>query len=368
MVRACHRDTCPVGIATQRPDLRARFAGTPEKVARYLEFVAEEVRTLLASLGLRSLEEAIGRTDLLEPAPRGERRADLLDLASLLAREEGPSHFVAPHPVQRPRSSLGDRVRDDAIAAIREGREVILRYPIRNSDRAVGAALGGAVGREFGETNPPGSAVVHFEGEAGQSFGAFLTRGVNFLLTGEANDYVGKGMGGGRIAIRPPLGDAGDPYLAGNTVLYGATGGELFIAGRAGERFAVRNSGALAVVEGVGDHACEYMTGGTLVVLGQTGWNVGAGMTGGEVYVWDPEVRLPARVNPELVDLHHPDEAFQADLLELIALHAELTGSERALTLLDRWDEESRRFWRVAPKVEVARIEGAHEGSLAARG
>src|SRR5207248_2703129 len=224
MVRACHRDTCPVGIATQRPDLRAKFAGTPQQVAAYLNFVAEEVRQLLASLGLRSLEEAIGRVDLLRRRPLQGHRAEMLDLSLLVEAWEGPRHFVAAHPIQKPRSVLGDRVYDDA----------------------------------------------------------------------------GKGMGGGRIVIVAPEDDAGDPYLIGNTCLYGATGGQLFVAGRAGERFCVRNSGATTVVEGAGDHACEYMTGGTVVILGPTGWNLGAGMTGGQAYVYDPELSLPAKVNPEL--------------------------------------------------------------------
>ena len=247
------------------------------------------------------------------------------------------------------------------------GKSVELHYPIHNSDRTVGARLGGAIGYEYGAQAPPGKALVKFDGEAGQSFGAFLTEGVTFILTGEANDYVGKGMGGGRIVIKAPDNDAGDPHLVGNTVLYGATGGQLFVAGRAGERFAIRNSGAVTVTEGVGDHACEYMTGGTVVVLGPTGWNMGAGMTGGQAYVWDPEVRLPARVNPDLVDLHRPAEIYQADLLELIADHAELTGSPRAFEILEQWDEQARHFWRLAPKAEVARIEGAHEGSVASK-
>ncbi|HEX2259843.1 MAG TPA: glutamate synthase large subunit [Actinomycetota bacterium] len=366
MVRACHRNTCPVGIATQRKDLRAKFAGTPEQVAQYMLFVADETRRILASLGLRSVEEAVGRTDLLK-VNLPDERAQLLDMSPLIRQEDGPRHFVEPHPIQRPRSELGDRVYDDTIEAVMSGKTVKLQYPIHNSDRTVGARLGGAIGHEFGAEAPPGKAVVTFDGEAGQSFGAFLTEGITFILTGEANDYVGKGMGGGRIVIKAPDNDAGDPHLVGNTVLYGATGGQLFVAGRAGERFAIRNSGAVTVTEGVGDHACEYMTGGTVVVLGPTGWNMGAGMTGGQAYVWDPEVRLPARVNPDLVDLHRPAEIYQADLLELIADHAELTGSPRAFEILEQWDEQARHFWRLAPKAEVARIEGAHEGSVASK-
>lgn len=365
MVRACHRDTCPVGIATQRPDLRAKFAGTPEKVATYLRFVAEQIREILAALGLRTLGDAVGRTEFLRSKTFDGTRAELLDLLPLLERPGGPAHFEEAHPIQRPRSALGDLVCDDALEQVLSGHKIDLQYEITNSDRTVGARLGGAIAREVGATEPPGSANVSFEGSAGQSFGAFLVSGISFHLIGEANDYVGKGMSGGRIAISPPAGDGGDPFLAGNTVLYGATGGELFVAGRVGERFCVRNSGATAVVEGAGDHACEYMTGGTVVILGQVGWNLGAGMTGGEAFIWDPELRLPARVNPELVNIHRPDDYFKARILELIADHAEATGSIRALSVLENWEDEQRHFWRLAPKADVARIESAHEGSVA---
>ena len=367
MVRACHRDTCPVGIATQREDLRAKFAGTPEQVAAYLNFVAEEIRRLLSSLGLRTLDDAIGRVDLLRPRSLPGHRAETLDLSMLIEAWEGPRHFVAPHPIQKPRSELGDRLYDDAFSAVMDGQDVTLGYPIHNSDRTVGARLGGAIAHEHGAAAPPGSVHVDFSGEAGQSFGAFLTEGVTFHLEGEANDYVGKGMGGGRIVIVAPEDDAGDPYLVGNTVLYGATGGELFVAGRAGERFCVRNSGATTVVEGAGDHACEYMTGGTAVILGPTGWNLGAGMTGGQAYVYDPVVALPARVNPELVSIQRPDGPRLTFLRTLVARHAELTGSSRSGGLLENWKEQATKFWRIAPKAEVARIEGGHEGSVEAK-
>ncbi len=202
-----------------------------------------------------------------------------------------------------------------------------------------------------------------FEGVAGQGFGAFLAAGVELRLTGEANDYVGKGMAGGRIVIRPPADDAGDPVLMGNTVLYGATGGELFCAGAAGERFAVRNSGAIAVVEGAGDHPCEYMTGGTVVILGPYGLNVGAGMTGGQAYVWDPEERIERHLNGQLVAAHRLEAADAAALRVLLERHAEHTASARATDLLERFDEVARQFWRVAPRAEVARIESAAEGT-----
>ena len=374
MVRTCHLDTCPVGIATQRPELRAKFAGTPEMLEAYLTHVAEEIRHILAGLGLRRLDDAIGRTDLLSQRITEDPRANRMDLSPLLSDEGSePRRFVGSIPLQRPSSALGDRVCLDALTPVLTGAHVRATYPIQNSDRSVGARLGGALARECGASVPAGSACVTFTGAAGQSFGAFLTEGIEFVLIGEANDYVGKGMGGGRIIVRPPADDAGDPYLLGNTVLYGATGGELFCAGKAGERFAVRNSGASAVVEGVGEHCAEYMTGGTLVVLGPVGHNVGAGMTGGEVFVYDTGIGLPGMVNAELVDAHRLSGEHQLlgeqvlRLRGLIAQHATYTGSPAARAILDDWHAALHRFWRVAPKADVARIENAHEGTVASR-
>ena len=375
MVRACHRDTCPVGIATQRPELRDKYRGTPEMVAAYLLFVAEEVRHGLAALGLRSLDEAVGQVHLLRARTfAGGARAATLDVAPLLAQPHDPDasrSYEGSLPIQSPRSSLGDQVFDDAFESVWDGTVLNLKYDIRNADRTVGARLGGAIGLEFGENpgeagSPLGSVSVRFAGEAGQSFGAFLNHGVEFVLTGEANDYVGKGMGGGRIVIRPPADDAGEPVLLGNTVLYGATGGELFVAGRAGERFAVRNSGAWAVVEGVGDHACEYMTGGVVVVLGETGTNVGAGMTGGECYVMDSSSSILARVNAQLVEAQRPDGPQLVRLRALVERHVELTGSVRGAALLSEWETAVDAFWRIAPRGELARIETVHEGSVGA--
>jgi glutamate synthase domain-containing protein 2/glutamate synthase domain-containing protein 1/glutamate synthase domain-containing protein 3 len=368
MVRACHRDTCPTGIATQRPNLRAKFTGTPEGVATYMIFVAEEVRRTLASLGVRSLDEAIGRVDLLRQRETGDARADSLDLSPLLvtSSEDGPRHFVSTMPIQRPRSSLDERLLADAFPALWDGGDVELEYEITNADRTVGASLGGAIGLEWGEGLPPGSAAVRLTGSAGQSFGAFLADGVVLDLVGEANDYLGKGMGGGRITVRPPDGDAGEPVLAGNTVLYGATGGQVFVAGRVGERFMVRNSGATAVVEGTGDHACEYMTGGTCIVLGPFGYNLGAGMTGGQAFVFDPDGLLSARLNPQLVEASKLDDPQAAELRFMLERHRELTGSPRASQMLDDWDATLRSFWRVAPVDEVARIERANQNVIGA--
>jgi glutamate synthase domain-containing protein 2/glutamate synthase domain-containing protein 1/glutamate synthase domain-containing protein 3 len=365
MVRTCHQNNCPVGIATQRPDLRAKFTGTAEQVANYLRFVAEEVRRLLAGLGLRSLGEAIGRVELLRPRLIGDRRVGLLDLGPLLAGERGAAErsFVAPTPIQKPRSALGDRVHDDVLDRLRRGEVVHLVYDIANTDRAVGARLGVALGAEFGDHTPPGRARLDFTGAAGQSFGAFLSPGVDFRLTGPANDYVGKGLGGGRIVIRPPADDAGEPVLAGNTLLYGATAGELFIAGRVGERFAVRNSGATAVVEGTGDHLAEYMTGGAVVVLGNVGANVGAGMSGGELFLHDPDAVALDRLNTELVAAERLDGRRQAWLRDMLTRHLELTGSTVAAELLSDWEATANAFWRIAPIDQVAAIEEANEGT-----
>ncbi len=373
MLRACHRDTCKPGVATQRPHLRANFSGTPEGVAAYLLYVAEEVRRYLAALGLRRLDDAIGRTDLLRQRATGDPRHDAVDLGPLLRRDGPPGEprrFVERVPIQSPRSELGDRLLADAFRAIWDGDHVDLSYEITNADRAVGAALGGAIALEYGSLPPRGTARVKLRGSAGQSFGAFLTHGVELQLDGEANDYVGKGMGGGRIVIRPPADDisvhpevelltdrARTPVLAGNTCLYGATGGELFVAGAAGERFAVRNSGALAVVEAVGDHCCEYMTGGTVVVLGRIGYNLGAGMTGGEAFVWDPEAeRVMTRVNADLVDVIRPAHDSLEELRWLVERHAELTGSRKASWLLDHWDDAADQLWHILPKDRTERI------------
>jgi glutamate synthase (ferredoxin) len=369
MVRACHRDTCPTGIATQRPGLRAKFAGTPEGVATYMLYIAQEVRGHLAALGMRTLDEAIGRVECLRQRSTGDLHADAMDLSPLLVPPRdprAPRRFVAHMPVQRPRSELDARLLEDAFGTVWGGGEETFEYPITNADRTVGASLGGALGLEFGQTLPPGSVHARFTGSAGQSFGAFSSAGVTLELVGEAQDYVGKGLGGGRLILRPPDDDAGDPVLAGNTVLYGATSGQLFIAGRVGERFAVRNSGATTVVEGVGDHACEYMTGGSVVVLGPFGYNLGAGMTGGQAFVYDPGNRLVTRLNPQLVDATLLDDAQAAELQFLVEKHRELTGSPIAGAMLADWDATLRQFRRVAPLGEVERIERANEGVISA--
>jgi glutamate synthase (ferredoxin) len=347
MVRSCHLDTCPVGIATQKPELRAKYAGTPEMVEAYLRFVAEEARQLLASLGLRSFDEAIGHVECLRQRRTGDPSADSLDLKPLLSRAGDGAHRHVGEHVSRPGDRLGALLAATGRVAVDETRLVDLGYAITSADRAVGARLGGVIARAQGSQPPAGRVRARFEGSAGQSFGAFLTAGVELDLTGEANDYVGKSMSGGRIVISPPPGDVGDPCLAGNTLLYGATGGELFCAGSAGERFAVRNSGAVAVVEGVGDHACEYMTLGTVVVLGPHGRNVGAGMTGGECFLLDADERL---VNGELVALVELEQDDEERLLRLLERHQRATGSVRAAALLADPVAALRRFRCLLPK------------------
>ena len=352
MVRTCHVDSCPVGIATQRPELRAKFAATPEMVENYLLLVCEEVRRHLAAVGLRSFDEAVGRADLLQRR-HADGRAGSLKLDGLLAPMHGEAlRYVGAEKPVAAGGELGER-----IAAERSAPAA--RYVIRNDDRAVGARLCGALAK-VGTEDP---LHYRFEGTAGQSFGAFLSAGVEFVLDGEANDYVGKSLSGGRIVIRPPADDAGEACLAGNTVLYGATGGELFLAGSAGERFAVRNSGATAVVEGVGSNACEYMTNGTVVILGPFGRNLAAGMTGGEAFVHDPARVLDVRLNGQLVVVEELDAAAAERLRILVERHHGHTGSPRAARLLAEWPAAVAEFRLVRPKEEVGRIEAEAEGT-----
>jgi len=363
MVRSCHLDTCPVGIATQRPELRSKFAATPEMIEAYLLYVAEEVRQGLAGLGLRTLDDAVGRADLLRSQDGRAGRASLLQVDSLITRG---GRYAGEPPLEPEGGELGELFAADAAPALAEARLVDLEYPISNRDRTVGARLGGRIGRAFGAQSPPGRVRVTFRGSAGQSFGAFLAQGVKVSLVGEANDGVGKSMGGGRVAIAPPADDAGDPVLIGNAALYGATGGELFCAGRAGERFAVRNSGATAVVEGVGDHACEYMTGGTVVILGPVGLNLGAGMSGGVVYVHDRDLKLPLHPNEQLVAAERVDGLVPEELIGLLERHLRYTGSQRAAALLDAWEGEVGWFWRVAPRRPVEALQDAPAAEVAA--
>jgi glutamate synthase (ferredoxin) len=321
-------------------------------VENYLLLVCEEVRRQLAALGLRSFDEAVGRADLLQRRQAGGR-SRLLKLDGLLEPLHGEAlRYVGAEKPVAAGGELGEQVAAERSAPAP-------RYRIGNDDRAVGARLGGVLAKAgTGE-----SFHYRFEGTAGQSFGAFLSAGIEFVLDGEANDYVGKSLSGGRIVIRPPADDTGDPCLAGNTVLYGATGGELFLAGSAGERFAVRNSGATAVVEGVGSNACEYMTNGTVVILGPVGRNIGAGMTGGEAFVHDPERLLDVRLNGQLVVAEELDEAAAERLRVFVARHHEHTGSARAARLLAEWPRCVGEFRLIRPREEVRRIEAEAEGT-----
>jgi glutamate synthase (NADPH/NADH) large chain len=341
MMRVCHLDTCPVGIATQNPELRKRFSGRPEFVETFFEYIAEEVRELLSELGFRSLEEAVGHVECLDVAPAVEHwKASGLDLSPiLLPPPDGATlHRSRPqdHGLER---ALDQRLIAECAPALERGERVELELPIRNVNRTVGTLLGSHVTRRHGSAGlPEGTISIRFRGSAGQSFGAFLPRGITLDLVGDANDYLGKGLSGGRLVVRPHESAPFRPeenIIAGNVTLYGATGGEAFISGQAGERFCVRNSGAVAVVEGVGDHGCEYMTGGTVVVLGQVGRNFGAGMSGGTAYLYDPQGNSRRRVNLEMVDL----EELDADEFELVAglcrRHRELTGSRVARLVED---------------------------------
>ncbi len=351
MVRSCHLDTCPVGIATQRPELRAKFAATPEHVEAYLIQLAEDVRRRLAVLGFRSFAEAVGRVDCLSPRSGLEGRARLLDLRGLIRGSPGPSAFADEPHVEAPGGELGAELAE-AAEPVLEGTTLLeLQRAVTNRDRAVGSRLAGTVAARYGSGAPPGRVRVELRGSAGQSFGAFLSRGVRLVLDGDANDGVGKSMAGGRIVVRPPAGDGGDPVLIGNAALYGATGGELLCAGAAGERFAVRNSGAVAVVEGVGAHACEYMTNGTVVILGETGRNLAAGMSGGELFAHDPAGVVPVRLNEEHVVSRRLDTTAAERLRAQLERHLKHTGSARAAALLERWPAAVAEFVQIVPRV-----------------
>ena len=356
MLRKCHLNTCSVGIATQDPALREKFTGKPEDVINYFMFVAEAVRVHLARLGARSLDEIVGAVELLRAKPIDHPKAKLLDLSAILAPPvPGPRRFSAGQPWD-----LADHVDHDLMRRSEPaltpggGKTVELSLPIDNSRRAVGTMLSGEIARRFGAKGlPDGSIQVRLSGAAGQSFGAFLAPGVSLELCGDANDYIGKGMSGGRIVVYPPATARFQPetnVIIGNVALYGATAGDLFACGLAGERFAVRNSGARAVVEGVGDHGCEYMTGGVVVVLGPVGRNFAAGMSGGTAYVYDPTSSLRARTNLEMVELESVvDESDMWLVHSLIEAHVRFTGSPLGRRVMDNWEHLVARFVKVMP-------------------
>src|SRR5271169_1317842 len=354
MMRVCHLDTCPVGVATQNPELRAKFSGKPEFVVNFFEFIAEEVREYLAQLGFRSLEEIVGRVDLLDAALAVEHwKASGLDLSPVLyapSLADGAATRCVTTQDHGLDKALDHTLIQLAEGALEEGRPVRLELPIRNVNRTVGTMLGYEVTRRWGGEGLPDNTIdISFEGSAGQSFGAFLPRGITLRLAGDANDYLGKGLSGGRLLVRPPAAvpfAAEEQVIAGNVIGYGATSGEIFLRGVVGERFCVRNSGALAVAEGTGDHGCEYMTGGQVVILGPVGRNFAAGMSGGIAYVLDCPVH---RVNTEMVDLDPVDAEDDAKFLrEVVERHHAETGSAVAARLLADWD--AGRFTKVMPK------------------
>ena len=358
MMRKCHQNTCPVGVATQNEELRKRFHGRSEYLVNFFTFLAQEVREYLAEMGFTKMDNIIGRTDLIErksgtddPNPKHA----LIDFTRLLTRIDNSAAIRHVIDQDHAISTVKDvTIIDAAQAAIEHEKEISLEYTIANTDRAIGAMLSGVIAKKYGERGLPEHTLnVKFKGSAGQSFGAFLVPGVNFKLEGEANDYLGKGLSGGRIAVLPPIRsnfEAEKNTIAGNTLLYGATSGEVYINGRVGERFAVRNSGAVAVVEGVGDHCCEYMTGGRVVVLGQTGRNFAAGMSGGVAYVWNKEGNFDYFCNMEMVELSLIEEAsYRKELHELIRQHYLYTGSKLARTMLDDWNHYVDQFIQVVP-------------------
>jgi glutamate synthase domain-containing protein 3 len=356
MMRVCHLNTCPVGIATQDPLLRQRFAGRPEHVIRFMHFVAEDVRRHMARLGFRRFEDMIGRTDRLRVAPVAARgKSAVLDLSPLLRTsggEDAPRRFEGARPMTLA-DSVDAELLDACAAALEHAEPVRLRASVRNVHRSIGALLSGEVARRHGaEGLPEGTIHIELEGCAGQSFGAWLARGITLSLRGETNDYAGKGLSGGTIVVRPI--DTGrraqSNIIAGNVALYGATSGEVYLRGVAGERFAVRNSGATAVVEGVGDHGCEYMTGGTVVIIGRTGRNFAAGMSGGTAYVFDEDGRFPERCSATSAELEELDGDEDVALVRrLLERHLLLTDSDVARRLLHAWRRTIARIVKVMP-------------------
>lgn len=371
MMRKCHLNTCPVGIATQDPELRKKFSGKPEDVVNFFFFIAEEVRQIMAQLGVRRFDELIGRADLLDMRQGVEHwKAQGLDFSRVFALPTAPAEVPRLHSSQQEHGlehALDQQLIAQAQAALLHGKPVRIETQVRNTNRTVGAMLSGALIKHHPDGLADDSIHVHCTGTGGQSFAAFLAQGITFDLVGEANDYSGKGLSGGRLIVRPSRdfkGPSSDNIIVGNTVLYGATSGKAFFSGVAGERFAVRLSGASTVVEGVGDHGCEYMTGGTVVVLGQTGRNFAAGMSGGVAFVYDQDGQFAQRCNTEQVALEplldpaaqaaagiplHAQTADETLLKGLLEEHLHLTGSLRAEELLANWATAKKRFIKVFP-------------------
>ncbi|MGA0116088.1 MAG: glutamate synthase-related protein, partial [Burkholderiales bacterium] len=388
MMRKCHLNTCPVGVATQDPVLRKKFAGKPEHVINYFFFVAEEIRELMAKLGIRKFDDLIGRSDLLDTRKGIEHwKAQGLDFSRIFHQPQIGPEVARFHNESQDHGldkALDHRLIELAAPALERGDKVAIDMPIRNINRTVGTMLSGEVAKRYGHDGLPDDTIhVRFAGSAGQSLGAFLSRGITIDLIGDTNDYCGKGLSGGRIIVQPSPKFRGDPaqnIITGNVVLYGAIAGEAYFRGVAGERFAVRNSGAHAVVEGVGDHGCEYMTGGTIVVLGGAGRNFAAGMSGGIAYVYDNEGSFAAHCNTAMVtlepvlteaeqdakvprDVWHLGDADEVVLKRLIENHAKLTGSARAQQILADWPASRGKFVKVFPNEYRRAL-----GELAAKG
>jgi glutamate synthase (NADPH/NADH) large chain len=364
MVRQCQSNTCPVGVCTQDPALRAKFTGTADKVVNLITFYAQEVREILASIGARSLDQVIGRADLLSQVSRGADHLDDLDLNPLLITVDGSKNIV--YNRDKPRNAVPDtldvEIVRDAARFLKDGEKMQLSYAVQNTHRSVGTRTASHIVQNFGMRNAfqPDHLTVKLSGSAGQSLGAFAAPGLKIEVMGEANDYVGKGLSGGTIVVRPPMESplvASENTIIGNTVLYGATDGHLFAAGRAGERFAVRNSGAKVVIEGCGSNGCEYMTGGVAVILGSIGPNFGAGMTGGMAYLYDPEGKAHDMMNMEtLVTCPVTVEHWEAQLKGLIQRHVEETASRKAADILQNWDIEKDNFLQICPKEMLVHI------------
>jgi len=357
MMRVCHLNTCPVGIATQDPVLRKKFEGKPEHVINFMMFIAEEVREIMAELGFRTMDEMVGRVDMLEAREAVDHwKARGVDLSQILYKPDVPPHVaircVQPqdHGLEK---ALDNQLIELAKDALEHKRPVEIRLPIRNVNRTVCTMLSAEISRRWGiDGLPPGTIKIYFKGSAGQSFCAFLANGISVTLEGDANDYFGKGLSGGRVVVFPPKEATFVPeenIIVGNVSLYGATGGEVFLRGQAGERFAVRNSGAIAVVEGVGDHGCEYMTKGLVVVLGKTGRNFAAGMSGGVAYVLDIDGDFKSRCNLSMVGIEQLDDQDLVMLRSLIRRHYDYTRSAVAWRILSGWKDYARKFAKVMP-------------------
>lgn len=361
MMRKCSQNTCPMGVATQDPRLRAHFRGSYHYVVNFFTFLAQEVREYLAEMGFTRLDDIIGHTELIIPKKTSNTKWETLDFAGLLHQEKGDSSYYCTKTQEHELNGILDQqLITGCQKAIENKEEVNLDFAIRNTNRAVGTMLSGLIASKYGEDGLPDKTInVKFKGSAGQSFGAFLVKGVDFKLEGETNDYFAKGLSGGRISILPPIRSnfaAEDNIIAGNTGLYGATGGELYINGQVGERFAVRNSGAIAVVEGAGDHCCEYMTGGRVVVLGKTGRNFAAGMSGGVAYVWDKDRNFDYFCNMDMVEINLVEESsYRKELHELVRQHYLYTGSKLARMMLDDWNHYVEEFIQVVP-IEYKRV------------